>query len=200
MHLFQTFFAFFALAAAVWSGNINHGSHSNNHNLGISLPRARASAIVKNDDSNVTVAGTAALYNHDTQQYVKASSNAICRPIGSQVVFLTINATSWLDGAAYNTGAWDGYSANKIRTLKTPYDNNIGNSIVTAGDMHANWVADQVWLEEKQHNSKSKSGALGVEIAATAVSGTPSFGANSTLWECNNQSRALIADNPELQW
>lgn len=31
-----------------------------------------------NDRSNVTVSGTAALYNHDTQQYVEASQNPIC--------------------------------------------------------------------------------------------------------------------------
>ncbi|KAF7185520.1 Alkaline phosphatase D [Pseudocercospora fuligena] len=127
-------------------------------------------------------------------------STATWRLIGSQVVFSTINATSWLDGAAYNTDAWDGYMANKNRTLKTLYDNNIGNNIVMAGDTHANWVADLVWLEEKQYNSETGSGALGVEFAGTAVSSTSSFGANTTLWECNNQSRALIADNPELQW
>lgn len=31
-----------------------------------------------NDDSNLTVSGTADLYKHDTLQYVEASSNPIC--------------------------------------------------------------------------------------------------------------------------
>ena len=89
---------------------------------------------------------------------------------------------------------------NKNRTLKTLYDNNIGNNIVMAGDTHANWVADLVWLDEKDYDSETGAGALGVEFAGTAVSSTSSFGANTTLWECNNQSRALVADNVELQW
>lgn len=68
-------------------------------------------------------------------------SKATWRIIGSQVVFSTINATRWF-GTDYNTDAWDGYMANKNRTLKTLYDNNIGNNIVLAGDTHENWVAD----------------------------------------------------------
>ncbi|KAM3416433.1 hypothetical protein BST61_g8028 [Cercospora zeina] len=128
-----------------------------------------------------------------------ASRGATWRLIGSQIVFSTINATSWF-GTTYNTDAWDGYMSNKNRTLKTLYDNNIGNNIVMAGDTHANWVADLVWLDEKDYDSGTGAGALGAEFAGTAVSSTSSFGANTTLWECNNQSRALVADNPELQW
>ena len=33
--------------------------------------------------------------------------------------------------------AWDGYLANKNRTFKTLYDNNIGNNIMLSGDSHA---------------------------------------------------------------
>ncbi|CAK1364625.1 unnamed protein product [Cercospora beticola] len=128
-----------------------------------------------------------------------ASRGATWRLIGSQIVFSTINSTSWF-GTAYNTDAWDGYMSNKNRTLKTLYDNNIGNNIVMAGDTHSNWVADLVWLDEKDYDSETGAGALGVEFAGTAVSSTSSFGANTTLWECNNQSRALVADNVELQW
>lgn len=128
-----------------------------------------------------------------------AARNATWRIIGSQIVFSTINSTSWT-GTAYNTDAWDGYMSNKNRTLKTLYDNNIGNNIVLAGDTHANWVSDLVWLDEKDYDSTTGAGALGVELAGTAVSSTSSFGANTTLWQANNQSRFLIADNPELQW
>lgn len=41
-------------------------------------PQTRASPTMDNDRSNVTVEGTAPLYNHDTQQYVAASQNPIC--------------------------------------------------------------------------------------------------------------------------
>lgn len=126
-------------------------------------------------------------------------SRATWRLIGSQVVFSTINATSWF-GDAYNYDAWDGYMANKNRTLKTLYDHDIGNNIVMAGDTHANWVSDLVWLEEKPYDSDSGRGAIGVEFAGTAVSSSSSFGASSSISECNNQSRSLIADNRELQW
>jgi alkaline phosphatase D len=46
------------------------------------------------------------------------------------------------EGVAGNTvlfdyDAWDGYQANRNRTFKTLYDNNIGNNIMLAGDSHA---------------------------------------------------------------
>lgn len=126
-------------------------------------------------------------------------SKATWRIIGSQVVFSTINATRWF-GTDYNTDAWDGYMANKNRTLKTLYDNNIGNNIVLAGDTHENWVADLTWLEEKDYDQQSGAGAVGVEFAGTAVSSTSSCGDEFTINSCNNQSRNLVADNPELQW
>ena len=38
----------------------------------------RAAPMVDNDKSNVTLEGTVPLYNHDTQDYVRASSNPVC--------------------------------------------------------------------------------------------------------------------------
>ena len=34
-----------------------------------------------------------------------------------------------------------GYTANRNRTLKHLYDNNIGNNVFLAGDSHQNWVS-----------------------------------------------------------
>lgn len=38
----------------------------------------RASPTANNDASNITVSGTVPLYNHDTEEYVAASSNPVC--------------------------------------------------------------------------------------------------------------------------
>lgn len=38
----------------------------------------RASPTDENDKSNVTVSGTAGLFSHDTEKYVKASKNPVC--------------------------------------------------------------------------------------------------------------------------
>lgn len=53
---------------------------------------------------------------------------AAWRLIGNQVVFSRVNITSWYGSAEepYAVDAWDGYQANRNRTLKTLYENNIG--------------------------------------------------------------------------
>ena len=38
--------------------------------------------------------------------------------------------------------AWDGYRANRARVLDHLQQNNISNTIILAGDSHANWVSD----------------------------------------------------------
>ena len=96
--------------------------------------------------------------------------------------------------------AWDGYQANRNRTLKHLYDNKIDNNIFLAGDSHANWVSDIVWLDEHPYDPKSGSGAIGVEFGGTAVSSPSPFGQNITLAAANNASSYLVAANRELQW
>nr|OQO28862.1 hypothetical protein B0A51_03444 [Rachicladosporium sp. CCFEE 5018] len=124
------------------------------------------------------------------------------RLIGSQIVFSRVNITTWFgtEENPYNSDAWDGYFANKNRTLKTLYDNNIGNNIFMSGDSHLNWASDLVWLDEKSYNPKTGAGSLGAEFAGTAVSSSSPFGASSSLRQTNNQSSLLIRDNSELQW
>lgn len=54
-----------------------------------------------------------------------------------------MNITTWFgtEENPYNSDAWDGYMANKNRTLKTLADNNIGNNIMMAGDSHLKYAS-----------------------------------------------------------
>ena len=60
--------------------------------------------------------------------------------------------------------------ANRNRTYQVLYDNNIGNNLVIAGDSHANWVSDLVWLDHTDYDPTTGAGAVGVEFGGTAVS------------------------------
>lgn len=66
-----------------------------------------------------------------------------------------------------------------------------------AGDSHANWVSDLVWLNEHPYDSATGEGAVGVEFAGTAVT---SSGFGGTIRSANNQFLTLVRDNSELQW
>ena len=61
---------------------------------------------------------------------------------------------------------WDGYQANRNRTFKTLYDNNIGNNIVVSGDSHANWVSDLVWLDNTPYDPARGRAASGWNLQA----------------------------------
>lgn len=58
--------------------NFTHGVASGDPYPESVILWTRASPYVDNDKSNVTVEGTVPLYNHDTKQYVRASSNPVC--------------------------------------------------------------------------------------------------------------------------
>ncbi|CAD0089661.1 unnamed protein product [Aureobasidium vineae] len=119
--------------------------------------------------------------------------------MGSQQEDCRVNITSWFGTFEnpYNEDQWDGYQANRNRTSKTLYDHDIGNNIMLAGDSHANWVSDLVWLDEHPYNSATGEDAVGVEFAGTAVT---SSGFGGTIRSANNQSSILVRDNAELQW
>lgn len=128
-------------------------------------------------------------------------SKATWRIIGSQIIFSRLNvSSSFGTGQTYNYDAWDGYLANRNRTYQTLYDNNIGNNIMLAGDSHANWVSDLVWLGNQSYDPATGSGSIGVEFAGTAVSSPSPAGQNITIAAANNDSTTLINDNRELQW
>ena len=69
-----------------------------------------------------------------------------------------------------------------------------------AGDSHANWVSDLVWLDEHAYDPASGSGAVGVEFAGSAVSSPSPAGQNISIARANNASSYLVAANRELQW
>lgn len=58
--------------------NFTHGVASGDPYPDSVILWTRASPELDNDRSNVTVEGTVPLYNHDTKQYVRASSNPVC--------------------------------------------------------------------------------------------------------------------------
>ncbi|KAI8232624.1 hypothetical protein K4K53_005038 [Colletotrichum sp. SAR 10_77] len=126
---------------------------------------------------------------------------ALWRIVGNQIVFSRMNQ-SISNGPKnpFNYDQWDGYVANRNRTLKTLYDNKIDNTVFLAGDSHASWVSDLVWLGEKDYGPETGAGSIGVEFAGTAVSSPSSAGQNITQEKALNRSSWMTAANPELQW
>lgn len=130
-----------------------------------------------------------------------ANRGARWRVIGSQTVFSKINeSVSYGNVNPLDYDAWDGYQANRNRTLNFLTENNIGNNIVISGDSHASWVSDLVWLDHANYSAATGSGGLGVEFAGSAVSSPCPYGQNITLNSANNYSDWLVGANPELQW
>lgn len=130
-----------------------------------------------------------------------STRGATWRVIGNQIVFSRINSSA-STGAdlPYNYDQWDGYQANRNRTFHTIYENNIGNNIFLAGDSHASWVSDLVWLDEHPYDSATGSGSMGVEFAGSAVSSPSPAGQNITIDAAMAYSEWLTAANAELQW
>ena len=123
------------------------------------------------------------------------------RIIGNQIVFSRMNvslATGNKNPMAYD--GWDGYVANRNRTLRTIIDHKINNTVFLSGDSHASWVSDLVWLGEKPYNSSTGVGALGVEFAGSAVSSPSPLGGNVTKALASMSSNWLLSVNQELQW
>ncbi|KAH8671440.1 alkaline phosphatase-like protein [Xylariales sp. PMI_506] len=123
-----------------------------------------------------------------------ANRGATWRIVANQVIFsrLATPTDGFLD-------SWNGYAANRNRTLKHLYDNNIGNNIFLAGDSHENWVSDLVWRGEKPYDSTTGNGSVGAEFAGTAVTnaGAGGYGSIATI---QNQSKDNVDLSPELQW
>jgi alkaline phosphatase D len=126
---------------------------------------------------------------------------ATWRLIGSQIIFSHMNLSlGYGDENPLNYDAWDGYQANKNRTLNHLYENEIGNNIFLAGDSHASWVSDLVWLGEKSYNSTTGTGAIGVEFGGSGVTSPSPAGANITIANANKYSSWIVGANSELQW
>lgn len=130
-----------------------------------------------------------------------ANRGATWRIVGSQVIFSRVNESiAFGDEDPLNYDAWDGYQANRNRTLNHLYSKDIGNNIFLAGDSHASWASDLAWLGEKDYSAETGEGAIGVEFAGSAVSSPSPIGANISLALANFGSAWLTAANEELQW
>ncbi|KAI0851464.1 PhoD-like phosphatase-domain-containing protein [Daldinia vernicosa] len=117
---------------------------------------------------------------------------ATWRIIGNQIVFSHI-----VESYGYGGDNWNGYQANRNRTLKHLYDNNITNTIFLAGDSHQNWVSDLAWLDEKPYDSTTGEGSVGVEFAGTAVSST---GFSGLIAPGRTEAKYRVGNNSVLQW
>lgn len=92
-----------------------------------------------------------------------------------------------------------GYQSNRNRTLSHLYTHSIPNTAFLAGDSHANWVSDLVWLDEHPYDPITGAGAIGVEFAGTAVSSS-GYGAGRGIKGANGKANGLVGSNRELQW
>ncbi|KAG6030214.1 hypothetical protein E4U41_000155 [Claviceps citrina] len=120
---------------------------------------------------------------------------ATWRVIGNQIMFSRIFED---DHWRTNGDAWDGYVANRNRTLEHLYNNKIDNNIFLAGDTHQNWVSDLAWLGTKPYDKASGRGAIGVELGGTAVSSTGHDGPIEPV--AGDAARGMIRRNEELAW
>lgn len=126
---------------------------------------------------------------------------AAWRVIGSQIIITHLAQPEELGGKdPINIDSWDGYRANRNRTLKAIYDNDIRNNVFLAGDFHSNWAADVVWEGEKEYDPETGRGAVGVEFAGTAIASPSILGMNVTLEEATEASELFVSENAPLQW
>ncbi|KAI2640562.1 PhoD-like phosphatase-domain-containing protein [Hypomontagnella submonticulosa] len=126
------------------------------------------------------------------QLSASSKRGATWRIVGNQIVFSHIVESFGLNG-----DNWNGYAANRNRTLKHLYDNKIDNTIFLAGDSHQNWVSDLVWLDERPYDSETGEGSIGVEFAGTAVSST---GYNGRIAPGRTEAQYRVGNNSMLQW
>ncbi|KAL8814739.1 MAG: hypothetical protein Q9223_006057 [Gallowayella weberi] len=144
------------------------------------------------DDAGRTLMGSHQENWFYRQLSESANRSATWRIIGNQIIFSRV-----IEEFGVNGDNWNGYVANRNRTLKHLYDNKIGNNVFLAGDSHQNWVSDLVWLGEKPYDKVTGAGGLGVEFAGTAVSST---GAKGTLTTTDASARKRIDQSSVLQW
>ncbi|KAK4157045.1 alkaline phosphatase [Chaetomidium leptoderma] len=124
-------------------------------------------------------------YNQLSQS---SERGAAWRIIGSQIIFSQIGSSG---------DNWNGYIANRNRTLQHLYDHKIGNNVFLAGDSHQNWVSDVTWLGKTDYDQATGEGAIGVEFAGTAVS---SSGQSGPILAARAKAQAQVKANEVLQW
>ncbi|KAJ8078629.1 hypothetical protein PM082_012912 [Marasmius tenuissimus] len=124
---------------------------------------------------------------------------AVWRVVGQQIVFTQLNESD-----AFDLDAWDGYRANRQRVLDHLYENDISNTVILAGDSHANWVSDLAHPNDSTtYDPVTGEGAIGVEFAGTAVTSGSSFpGPLRQPQDADAISRVFVDTdtNLNLQW
>lgn len=146
------------------------------------------------DDAGRTMMGSRQENWFYNQLSASSSRGAAWRIIGSQTVFARVNQSAIYGNMnPYNFDQWDGYQANRNRTLQHLHQNNISNNVVISGDSHANWVSDLVV------DYGDESSFIGVEFAGTAVTSPTPAGENN-IPDANRESDWFNAHNAELQW
>ncbi|KAG6875163.1 hypothetical protein C0992_004937, partial [Termitomyces sp. T32_za158] len=96
--------------------------------------------------------------------------------------------------------AWDGYRKNRARVFDHISNNSISNTVILAGDSHANWVSDLARPNDTSYNELTGDGAFGVEFGGTAVTSGSAFGTNISPANADVDSRVFVSNNAELQW
>jgi alkaline phosphatase D len=152
----------------------------------------------RNYDRSITTLNWNDDYIADLKDSKSHERGATWRIVGNQIIFSRMNNSAVYD-EELNADQWDGYTANRNRTLHHLYSNEIPNTAFLAGDSHANWVSDLVWLDETPYDQSTGAGAIGVEFAGTAVSSS-GYGAGRSIANSSDRSAALVRDNRELQW
>ncbi|KAI1780031.1 PhoD-like phosphatase-domain-containing protein [Hypoxylon cercidicola] len=147
--------------------------------------------LIRNDASR-TLMGSHQENWFYNQLSTSSNRGATWRIIGNQIVFSHI-----VESYGFGTDNWNGYMANRNRTLKHLYENNISNTVFLAGDSHQNWVSDLVWLDEKPYDRETGEGAIGVEFAGTAVSST---GFSGPIAPARGEASNRVGNNTVLQW
>lgn len=127
-----------------------------------------------------------------------AKRKARWRFIGQQIVFAEVADNS--TGLGYNPDAWDGYRANKNRTLETLINNKIENNIILSGDSHANYVSDINYRDRKDYDPATGVGSVAVEFAGTAVSSPGPVGQNGTLEAAQIVAQYVVRTSEAVQW
>lgn len=119
---------------------------------------------------------------------------AAWRVWANQVIFSNLLES---EQGRQSTDSWQSYIANRNRTMRHLYDNEIGNNIVLSGDSHQNWVSDLAWIGEKPYDSETGAGSVGVEFAGTAVS---SGGRGGPITSADRGSENYLRWNDQFHW
>ncbi|KAK7210088.1 hypothetical protein V2G26_017266 [Clonostachys chloroleuca] len=139
-------------------------------------------------------------YNQLSQS---SNRGAAWRLVGQQVVFSHVTF-GFFTNEGFNRDQWDGYLANRRRVFGHLYDNQINNTIIMSGDSHASWVSDLAWVTgdegDRPYDKNSGDGAIGVELAGSAVSSKSPIGNVLPNFLTNLASAWLVNKNDELQW